>query len=50
MAFVSQTGSERSRARVAARPRIFSRDVVAALAFFLAIGFSAALAFGPFGS
>jgi hypothetical protein len=48
MAFLSQTRSERSRPRAVARSRFLLRDAVGALAFFLAIGFSAALAFGFF--
>jgi hypothetical protein len=47
MAFHSQIRGGRSRAAV--RPRISLRDAVGALAFFLAIGFSAAVAFGLFG-
>jgi len=49
MTFLSQPRAERSVPRVAVRRRILPRDFVAGLAFFLAIGFSAALAFGLFG-
>ncbi len=47
MTFLSQTSGRRSGPRVAAKPRMFPlRDTLGALAFFFAIGFSAALVFG----